>query len=387
MQDYLAYWGVDHPIFAGQATPEKMFVSARLKTQLERILLACSQEQPLIVITGEPGSGKSTALKWIFHHLEPAKYDVVLTALVHKERQAGWLAPRLAELFGVNSQDIAGATAGELIRQVARHLDEILVENRRLVVVVDAAHFAEAPPAFDEIITLFNLQALAGAKSCLTFVLCGGDALLKIIDQTPELAARLAYHAALPRLTRDETAAYLHNRLQAGGISDVFDDGAIDFIHMKARGIFAAINTCADSCLMEAYQQGLRHVRLETAQAATGYLGTRELVEARRPAPRSPKPFQPDDANMQQTLVSQQQPIPAPPGARTPAIKGSAPAHIKDETNPKNAQPPTAGPSLGAAKEAKAPKETKEMATNEKPSIKLSSLFKSDVGQDDDGHS
>lgn len=281
MADVLSFWSVDQPVFARSADPQRPYFSPRLKPVADRVLLLCQQGQPLIVVTGEPGTGKTMVLRWLHRMLDQETHEVLLTTLVKRETEAGWLTPRLAELFGVEGR--AALDRSALIRATAAQLEELKQENRKLVVLIDAAHLAEGPGAFDELSSLLNLTAIAELP--LTFVLAGAESIDPLLERAPELATRLALRAEITRLTREETAEYVAHRSQIAGLVSPFAEAALDFVHMKARGVPAALNVICDLCLIEAAMREQRTVTAEVVKAGAS------LSTPPRPAPE-PRPLE-----------------------------------------------------------------------------------------------
>ncbi len=412
-QDYLAFWQLSAPVFLRPCAPQELFRPSSLRPLLDRLLLFCRQQQPLILILGEPGCGKSTLLRWVYDELSSDTHDVLLSALVRRESTATWLTARLAEFMGLSGTDPA-----QLLPRTVERMDELIAEKRKLVVILDAAHQAEAPHGLAEIAALLNLQSLAG--SCLSFILCGDSTLAAQVAATPELTAKVAMTLVLSRLSRDETEAYLDYRLRLAGLAPAFEREALDLLHHCARGRYGIINSLAENALVEASHSGQRRITEAHVQAAAKILDLRAAAAASATRPDLPpvaRPYlAPEPAPLPELTLTPSAPTPlregnqdpfgdegSDPGLPTPfkpapaANKSGRPSKRRGKDTASHSQPtrgaakgdstssPT--PSLGLnesldAATAAAGRTAKDISSEaaDSASIKLSSLFKSDSG-------
>src|SRR5690606_5588681 len=146
-----------------------------LTSAMDRLRFFCEQEQSCAVVIGDSGSGKSTLARWLYQSLDLDSHEILLTSMTRQERLSGWLTPRLKTFLSHQAQEPALNQNDhyQLMQQTVAALDEFRRDQRRLIVIIDAAHKAVTPEAFDDIISLLNLESLTGAPGCLAFVLLG----------------------------------------------------------------------------------------------------------------------------------------------------------------------------------------------------------------------
>jgi hypothetical protein len=304
-------------------------------------------------------------LNWLFATLDPRSYEVLLTTMVKKERTGGWLTPRLAALMGTDRDAAAAADLGELIRATAARLDELISEKRKLIVAVDAAHLAETPDALGEIVAFLNLSSLAG--TCLSFVLCGETPLLDAVAGAAPLAARAAFTLNLPRLGLADTESYLAHRTRIAGIPSPFEPGAVSLIHDRSRGVLAAINGYAETCLIEAALKGTGNVTLDVAREAARHLGGPSLPHPSQ-LPGQPAGRGPGERVPGERAQAERSSTPPPPAPGMP-LKNPFTTHVPGL----DADPPAAAAPAKASGDAPAPPPAPKEAA-----IKLTALFKAE---------
>lgn len=250
------------------------------------LLYAIEQRQGLAMLTGEPGTGKTTLLKRLLHGLD-------------------------SNLMGILLSD-AAAAGGSLLAQFARGLrikavpDEIPTAlrlflereracGRRIVLMLDEAqtltrrHLAEVH-------FLSNLDS-RGMRLVQVFLV--GQPTLDGKLAQPELAAlsqRIAVRTSVERLGLEQTAHYINFRLTAGGCRhhELFTTEAARRVHEHAHGIPRLINIVCERALLVAYADGEHSIGSATVEAAVadlrlqrGMSGPLSAVGNRHDAPSS----------------------------------------------------------------------------------------------------
>jgi general secretion pathway protein A len=218
-------------------------------------------------LTGEVGSGKSTALRYVISKLHPSEYKTVwITACSGSILEFYRLF--LAELGFL----IAGSSKAILIRLIKKAVREIVLEKKmKIVLVIDEASLMRME-VFAEIhtITLFDQDS----KPWLPIVLTGRSNLIdKLMYQTSmPLASRIVARSHMEPVNRQEMEQYLSHHLSLTGVkSAILDDAAITAIHQGSGGIFRKANHLARGALIAAANNqstlvSADHVRLAATE-------------------------------------------------------------------------------------------------------------------------
>jgi general secretion pathway protein A len=202
----------------------------------------------IATVTGEVGSGKSTALRYVISKLHPSEYKTLwITACSGSILEFYRLF--LAE-FGIH---MAGSQKAIMVRLIKKAVREVILEKKmKIVLVVDEASLMRLE-VFAEIhtITVFEQDS----KPWLPIILTGRSNLIdKLMYQTSlPLASRIVARSHIEPVNRQDMEQYLLHHLALTGVkSSIFDDAAITAIHQGSGGIFRKANHLARGALIAA---------------------------------------------------------------------------------------------------------------------------------------
>lgn len=201
------------------------------------------KEAPFMVLTGEPGMGKTSLLrKLIGEHHEKYAIGFVTNARYDVEHLLPWIL--LA--FGLSHKRVDPV---EAYHTFSEFLNRESKRNRRVVVIVDEAQSLGAK-LLEELRLLSNLNDGNALK--LQIILSGQPdlhTLLQRVDMT-QFAQRIVVDHHLDPFTEDETSKYINYRLQkAGGKDTLFTSTACSLVHRLSKGIPRLINQICDISL------------------------------------------------------------------------------------------------------------------------------------------
>jgi type II secretory pathway predicted ATPase ExeA len=221
-----------------------LYAGSDLK-ELESRLKYMLETRGIFLLVGEPGSGKTSALRNFAEGLGPSIFRpcYISLATVTVNDFYNELATKLGEEPKFRKVD--------MFRQIQSAISSLYFEQRITpVIIADEMHMASTA-ILDDIRMLFNFKM----DSLNPFVL--------VIAAQPAIRNKLALNMCLPLkqrvsakysmkgLTLPETCEYIKSRMAlAGVVRDVFTDQAISQMHSSSNGFPRNINNIATACLM-----------------------------------------------------------------------------------------------------------------------------------------
>ncbi len=207
---------------------------------------ALDRGEGFVVVTGQPGTGKSTLIEDLFADLRGK--PLVRAKLVSTQVEADELLRMVAYAFGVEAADLDKAT-------LLARLTDVLIRNRRTqrgaLLVVDEAQDL-APSALEELRLLTNLQE--HSTPLLQIFLVGQQGLRDVIRQQnmEQLHQRIIAACHLEALATEETQAYVEHRLVCAGWEGdpCISDAAYYIIHQFTDGVPRRINLVCSRLLL-----------------------------------------------------------------------------------------------------------------------------------------
>ena len=240
---YEQYYGFRTPPFSLVPDPGFLFLSQKHRVALSLLEYGLLNHASFTVITGEPGTGKTTLLNTI---LDRSERQVTLGVLSHTHVGLGSLLPWVLMTFGLDGK---GMDCVELYRTFARFLVQEHSRHRRVVLVVDEAQNL-GTAMLEELRLLSNLND--GRRQTLQIILSGQPALRVLLrrNELVQLAQRIAVDYHLDPLGEEETPEYIRHRVAvAGGPVTVLTDLACRTVHRLTGGNPRLINQVCDISL------------------------------------------------------------------------------------------------------------------------------------------
>jgi general secretion pathway protein A len=270
LDDLLRAWGLHRAPFTSQASTltgqssghEKaleLFATAAHHDTLS-LLDTTAALRGVMMLTGSPGSGKSTLIHSWLASLEPKRFLPLL--ITQSSLSATGVLEVLLAKLGIPARFKRSANLLLLEKQLAE-LDPVT-----LVLVLDDAQNYPGP-ALEEIRLLLSLGGRP--RSAFALVLLGDDYLLGSLRLSVQRAlfSRISASAILAPLPRDNIAAYLDWHISRAGLDrDIFAPAAVDLLAEASGGNPRTLGLLAQAAWLNAARHNTFTIEADHIHAA-----------------------------------------------------------------------------------------------------------------------
>ena len=237
------YYGFQQTPFSRTIATADLFPAHGHQEIQGRLAFALQERLPAL-ITGDIGTGKSTALRAFAHSLDPTLHPRVYLANPHLKP-----ATLYAQILWALQVEPA-YSFGRLLPQLRQTLLELSRKGRFVLLIVDEAH--QLPPdLFDQLRFLLNDDF--DSTSQLTLVLLGQPDLAHKLRFAPfrALHQRLAVRYHLRPFDLEESAAYVKHHLRVAGFQgQLFSDAFVAALFDHTKGVARHINNLCRAALL-----------------------------------------------------------------------------------------------------------------------------------------
>jgi type II secretory pathway predicted ATPase ExeA len=248
---YLEHFGLKEAPFRITPHTDFFFQGANRGATLEALLYTITNDEGIVKVSGEVGSGKTMLCRVLMERLPSAVETIYL---------ANPSLSRDEILFAIGDElklQLEKDRPTRVLRELQDHLLRLYAEGRRVVVLIDEAH-AMPDETLEEIRLLSNLES--SRHKLLQIVLFGQPELDEHLDTAGmrQLKERVTQSFRLEPLVRSDIESYVDFRMRAAGYRGpkVFTRGAIKLIARASQGLTRRVNILADKALLAAFAAG-----------------------------------------------------------------------------------------------------------------------------------
>lgn len=222
--------------FHKDINPKDMFVCSASE-ELSRRLEHMKQKRGIMLITGNPGTGKTLHLRAFVEKLNPNLFKPVYTPLA---------TVNILDFYRQLSVLLGGEALyrkSQLFNSIQNSIRTYVTDNKKIpVIIFDEAHLLKIENFYElQILTNFNMDSTDPALFILTGQAHLRERLLIPVLQPFNQRISLKYH--LPALTKEETADYVQHHLALVGLkTPLFNPNALIALHQNSGGIPRVIN-------------------------------------------------------------------------------------------------------------------------------------------------
>jgi general secretion pathway protein A len=256
---YKGFFGLSENPFNVSPDPRYLFLTEQIEETLSGLMYGIQTKKGIVTLTGEVGTGKTTlvnrVLDWL--HQRPTK-----TAFLFNSRMNS------TQLFDFVLAEFEIPCESRSKSQQLTNLNQWLLDRYRAgetaVLIIDEAQNLTFP-VLEEIRLLTNLET--STEKLLQIVLSGQPELEEKLNlpQLRQLRQRIMLRCKTSPLTKEQTHAYIHERLKIAGAATnghpIFSGSAIETVHLYSMGIPRVVNLLCEHALVNAYAEQQRPIQ------------------------------------------------------------------------------------------------------------------------------
>jgi type II secretory pathway predicted ATPase ExeA len=227
-----AYFGFKRLPFPKELKTSAMFESFDLKEAATRLQFL-KQNRGIFCLTGEPGSGKTSALRRFVEELNPQTHQHAYTP--HATVSKIELYRQINQLLNLPNR----LHKSDLFAQIQKAVIDLHEHHGKTpVIILDECHLMDCQ-TLQELILVTNFQM--DSKVPFLLILIGQpdfkETLKRRMHEPLNQRITLRYHMA-GLLDPEEARAYVQHHLKLAGRSDpLFDESAYEVLHRMALGL------------------------------------------------------------------------------------------------------------------------------------------------------
>ena len=271
----LSFFGLDESPFIDAVDVRMFYLSDQHRACLAKTLYCITEHQPIGLIVGPFGTGKSLVLS----HLNTLLRANASLDVIHIQNPASYpteaaLLQKIALELGLPLRRGKGKQMNDLMA----YLIEQAAQDRSVVLIIDESQNLGKNVGANHLELLRELSNFDAGRKLITSVLVGQPELHHRLAHNPALESRIAIRSSLLPLSAEETRNLIEHRTAvAGRTAPLFTDEAYELIHRLSGGLPRRVNQICWNALPIAYgmQESVISARA-VREAALSSLGVAE---------------------------------------------------------------------------------------------------------------
>jgi len=254
MKDIIAWFGFKRYPFDKQVKTSDLVNTEPLNECTAR-LDYMKQRCGIMLLTGDPGVGKTVSLRRFVENLNQNIYKPIYTPLSTLNRAD--ILRHINRLLGLENRASKSANYLQIQKEF---LESKEIRGKTIVLIIDESHLLKTGPLEElRLLTNFKMDSF----DPFILILAGQSELRRIMEYSimEPLAQRLTMRYHMPPLSIEETCQYIKNHLHLAGCPEpIFADDAMMAIHENSYGIPRKISNVAMSALTYAMFSEKRNI-------------------------------------------------------------------------------------------------------------------------------
>ena len=262
-------FGLRENPFRDSLDTELFFRTRQHEEALLKVRIGIDDGHALILLSGLSGTGKTMVSQMVLRDLG-TRYETAMV-FVYPGMGKGQLLDAILKDLG---ETASGRFTQQRLDQLQERTLDLHRQGRRLVVIIDEAHFLKAD-SLHLLRTLANLET--GRNKLVTVLLIAEPSLRKRLA-APGYAAlrgRITFMVDLRPMAKEESEQYIKYRLlKCGGYGEMLEPAVYETAHSLSQGIPRELNRLLYNAMMEALTSDLFTVTPALLEDVAQRLGT-----------------------------------------------------------------------------------------------------------------
>lgn len=234
--------------FGKEIKLEELFIQNSLEKTEQKLHLLV-ETRGIGILTGRPGTGKSSIIRKLIKNLNPALYKPLY--ICHTSVRVTEFYSHICNAFALQ----APSRKAKMFQMIKDHIIHLNHSSRiHPVLIIDEAHLLEIDILKEiRLLTNFEVDSFNG----LTVLLCGQEELHSKLTLTilEALASSITISIKMDSLSAEESYSYIEHRTNAVREmkTPLFTKNALKLIHETSGGNMRSMNTIATASLYKAF--------------------------------------------------------------------------------------------------------------------------------------